>query len=74
MLNRQSTTQQGITGQEASWWLIIVGLLLLTFCLGLPQLHYTAALMIAAILRHKGDPTAAVVVWQPALKGHKQSA
>ncbi len=74
MLNRQSTTQQATTGQGASWWLIIVGLLLLTFCLGLPQLHYTAALMIAAIMRHKDNPNVPIVARQSVLKHYKGSA
>lgn len=42
--------------RNAAWLLTILGLLLLTFCLGLPQFHYTVALMIALILRHKDVP------------------
>ncbi len=38
--------------------LFIYGLLLLTFCLGLPSFHYATALMIALMLRHKDDPSA----------------
>jgi len=38
------------------WSAVIIGLLVLTFCLGLPQFHYTVALMIAVILRHKDKP------------------
>jgi len=40
-------------GRSAAWQAVIVGLLLLAFCLGLPQFHYTVAVMIAAILKHK---------------------
>jgi hypothetical protein len=42
--------------RNAAWSLTIFSLLLLTFCLGLPQFHYTVALMIALILRHKDVP------------------
>ncbi len=38
------------------WSSVIVGLLLTTFCLGLPQFHYTVALMIALIVRYKDEP------------------
>jgi hypothetical protein len=38
--------------------LIIYSLLLLTFCLGLPQIHYTVAFIIAVIVRHKDNPQA----------------
>jgi hypothetical protein len=38
--------------------LIIYSLLLLTFCLGLPQLHYVTAFMIAVLIRHKDKPEA----------------
>ena len=38
------------------WSFVIVGLLLATFCLGLPQMHYTVALMISLILRYKDEP------------------
>lgn len=38
------------------WSFVIFGLLLTTFCLGLPQFHYTVAFMIALILRYKDEP------------------
>lgn len=38
------------------WSFVIIGLLLTTFCLGLPQFHYTVALMIALIVRYKDEP------------------
>ena len=41
---------------NAVWSFVIFGLLLTTFCLGLPQLHYTVALMIALIVRYKDEP------------------
>ncbi len=41
---------------HTAWSLVIFGLLLLTFCLGLPQFHYTVAVMIAVILRYKDEP------------------
>lgn len=41
---------------NAIWSLVIVGLLLVTFCLGLPQFHYTVAVMIALIVRYKDEP------------------
>ncbi len=41
------------TRRDVSWGLVIGGLLLLSFCLGLPQFHYATALMVGAILRHK---------------------
>lgn len=41
-----------------AWSLVIFGLLLLTFCLGLPQFHYAVAVMITVILRHKDKPLA----------------
>lgn len=44
------------TLRNLTWSLVICGLLMLTFCLGLPQFHYTVALMIAVILRHKDEP------------------
>lgn len=44
------------TAHATAWSLVIFGLLLLTFCLGLPQFHYTVALMIAVILRYKDEP------------------
>lgn len=40
----------------AAWSLVVFGLLLLTFCLGLPQFHYAVAVMIAVILRYKDEP------------------
>ena len=39
-----------------AWQLAIVFLFLATCCLGFPQFHYTAALMIAVILRYKDTP------------------
>ncbi len=44
------------TAHATAWSLVIFGLLLLTFCLGLPQFHYTVAVMIAVILRYKDEP------------------
>lgn len=41
-----------------SFRLIIYSLLVLTFCLGLPQLHYSVAIMIAVLIRHKDNPQA----------------
>jgi hypothetical protein len=38
--------------------LAIYGLLLLTFCLGLPSFHYATALIIALLIRHRHDPGA----------------
>jgi hypothetical protein len=38
--------------------LIIYSLILLTFCLGVPTLHYSVALMIAVLIRHKDSPQA----------------
>jgi hypothetical protein len=38
--------------------LIIYSLLLLTFCLGVPTIHYSVAIMIAVLIRHKDDPQA----------------
>lgn len=38
------------------WSFVIFGLLLTTVCLGLPQFHYTVALMIALIVRYKDEP------------------
>jgi hypothetical protein len=38
--------------------LIIYSLILLTFYLGLPQLHYSVAVMIAVLIRHKDNPQA----------------
>ena len=39
--------------RDAAWGAVIGGLLLASFCLGLPQFHYATALMVGAILRHK---------------------
>ena len=39
-----------------TWQIAIAFVLFTTFCLGFPQFHYTAALMIAAILRYKDTP------------------
>lgn len=50
--------------KQISWWLVIAGVVLLSLCLGLPQFHYAAALMIAAILRHKDEPNGAAL-WSP---------
>ncbi len=41
---------------RVTWQLTIVSLFFVAFCLGFPQFHYTAALMIAAILRYKDAP------------------
>jgi hypothetical protein len=38
--------------------LIIYSLLLLTFCLGLPQIHYVVAFTVAVLIRHKNNPDA----------------
>ena len=38
---------------KTAWSLVVCGLLLLTFCLGLPQFHYAVALMIAVIVRYR---------------------
>ena len=38
------------------WSSVVLGLLTTTFCLGLPQFHYTVALMIALIIRYKDEP------------------
>ena len=35
---------------------LIYSLLVLTFFLGLPQVHYASALMIAILIRHKDEP------------------
>jgi len=45
-----------VTRHNNVWAGVICGLLVLTFCLGLPQFHYAVALMIAVILRHKDAP------------------
>ncbi len=42
--------------QKAAWSLLVCGLILLTFCLGLPQFHYAVALMVAVIVRYRGKP------------------
>lgn len=47
---------QNTAGAPVIWPLVIFGLLLVTFCLGLPQFHYTVAVMIAVILRHEDKP------------------
>ena len=39
-----------------AWSLVIAALLVLAFCLGLPQFHYAVALMIAVIARYKDAP------------------
>lgn len=36
--------------------LCIYALIVFTFFLGLPQVHYVSALMIAIIIRHKNEP------------------
>ncbi len=36
--------------------LLIYALLLLTFFLGVPHVHYASALMIAVLIRHKDEP------------------
>ena len=41
---------------NTAWALVVIGLLLLAFFLGLPQFHYTVALMIALIVRYKDEP------------------
>lgn len=45
-----------MTRQKLTLRLMIYGLLLGTFWLGIPQMHYAAALMIAIIIRHKDHP------------------
>ena len=42
-----------VARRDVTWGLVIGGLLLTSFCLGLPQFHYATALMVGAILRHK---------------------
>jgi len=39
-----------------AWLLVIAALLMLAFCLGMPQFHYAVALMIAVIARYKDAP------------------
>jgi len=46
----------GTTWAQIYLRLIIYSLLLLTFLLGQPSFHYTAALMIALIIKHKDNP------------------
>jgi hypothetical protein len=36
--------------------LCIYAIIILTFFLGLPQIHYVAALMVAIMIRHKNEP------------------
>jgi hypothetical protein len=43
---------------KVTFRLIIYSLLVFTFCLGLPQLHYSVAIMIAVLIRHKDNPQA----------------
>jgi hypothetical protein len=38
--------------------LIIYSLLLITFCVGVPTIHYSVALMIAILIKHKDNPQA----------------
>ena len=42
--------------ERFTWQFAIVLIVSATFCLGFPQFHYTAALMVAAILRYKDTP------------------
>ncbi len=39
-----------------AWLLVVAALLMLAFCLGMPQFHYAVALMIAVIARYKDAP------------------
>lgn len=39
-----------------AWLLVVTALLILAFCLGMPQFHYAVALMIAVIARYKDAP------------------
>jgi len=39
-----------------AWLLVVAALLVLAFCLGMPQFHYAVALMIAVIMRYKDAP------------------
>lgn len=41
---------------NTTWFFVVLALLVTAFCLGLPQFHYTVALMIALILRYKDEP------------------
>ena len=45
-----------VVSTRIAWQLTIIFLFLATCCLGFPQFHYTAALMIAVILRYKDTP------------------
>ncbi len=54
-VNTRSLSTQSLSAR-LTWQLAIVSLLLIAFCLGFPQFHYTAALMVAAILRYKDTP------------------
>ena len=38
---------------QVTWHLTIALLFCAAFCLGFPQFHYTAAIMIAAVIRYK---------------------
>jgi hypothetical protein len=38
--------------------LIIYSLLLITFCVGVPTIHYSVALIIAILIKHKDNPQA----------------
>ena len=49
-------TNNSVFSTRIAWQLTIVFLFLTTCCLGFPQFHYTAALMIAVILRYKDTP------------------
>ncbi len=42
--------------RDTVWRLTIYFLLFGAFFLGLPQIHYTVAVMVAVILRHKDQP------------------
>ena len=48
--------ERSVTKHNVVWSVVISGLLATTFCLGLPQFHYTVALMIALIVRYKDEP------------------
>ncbi len=39
-----------------AWLVVVAVLLVLAFCLGMPQFHYAVALMIAVIMRYKDAP------------------
>lgn len=72
-MSGRSPSSRDKTRQRTFWWGVIVGVVLLTFCLGLPQFHYTAALMIAVILRYKDEPAGALPNWHlaPARTGRR---